>query len=94
MLSEWPDGTKPYRPDKATATLRALRAQAGLPTARLHDLRHFVATQMIGVGHDIRTVAGRLGHANPSTTLNIYSAFLKEKDRAAADGLGRLLDNT
>jgi integrase len=94
VLSEWPDGTKPYRPDKATATFRALRAQAGLETARLHDLRHFVATQMIGAGHDIRTVAGRLGHANPSTTLNVYSAFLKEKDRAAADDLGRLLDDT
>lgn len=93
VLSESPDGTKPFRPDKATATFRALRAKAGLETARLHDLRHFVATQMIGAGHDIRTVAGRLGHANPSTTLNIYSAFLKEKDRAAADDLGHLLDD-
>lgn len=93
VLSEWPDGSKPYRPDKATVTFRALRTKAGLGTARLHDLRHFVATQMIGAGHDIRTVAGRLGHANPSTTLDIYSAFLKEKDRAAADDLGRLLDD-
>jgi len=93
VLSEWPDGTKPFRPDKATAAFRALRAKAGLDTARLHDLRHFVATQMIGAGHDIRTVAGRLGHANPSTTLNIYSAFLTEKDRAAADDLGHLLDD-
>ncbi len=93
VLSEWPDGMRPFRPDKATATFRALRAAAGLEKARLHDLRHFVATQMIGAGHDIRTVAGRLGHANPSTTLNIYSAFLKEKDRAAADDLGRLLDD-
>ncbi len=47
---------------------------------------------MIGAGHDIRTVAGRLGHAQPSTTLNIYSAFLRERDRDAADDLGRLLD--
>jgi len=47
---------------------------------------------MIGAGHDIRTVAGRLGHAQPSTTLNICSAFLRERDRDAADDLGRLLD--
>src|SRR5205807_9587071 len=92
VLSEWPDGSKPYRPDKATLAFRSLRKKAGLETARLHDLRHFVATQMIGAGHDIRTVAGRLGHAQPSTTLNIYSAFLKERDREAADDLGRLLD--
>lgn len=92
VLSEWPDGSKPYRPDKATVRFRSLRAKVGLDDARLHDLRHFVATQMIGAGHDIRTVAGRLGHAQPSTTLNIYSAFLRERDRDAADDLGRLLD--
>lgn len=92
VLSEWPDGSKPYRPDKATIVFRSLRGKAGLDKARLHDLRHFVATQMIGAGHDIRTVAGRLGHAQPSTTLDIYSAFLKERDREAADDLGRLLD--
>lgn len=92
VLSEWPDGSKPYRPDKATLAFRSLRKKAGLDTARLHDLRHFVATQMIGAGHDIRTVAGRLGHAQPSTTLNIYSAFLSERDREAADDLARLLD--
>jgi integrase len=93
VLSEWPDGSKPYRPDKATLVFRSLRSKAGLNDARLHDLRHFVATQMIGAGHDIRTVAGRLGHAQPSTTLNIYSAFLHERDRAAADDLGRLLED-
>jgi integrase len=93
VLSEWPDGSKPYKPEKATQTFRSLRARAGLEDARLHDLRHFVATQMIGAGHDVRTVAGRLGHAQPSTTLNIYSAFLPERDRAAADELGRLLDD-
>jgi integrase len=93
VLSEWPDGSKPYKPEKATQTFRALRARAGLEDARLHDLRHFVATQMIGAGYDVRTVAGRLGHAQPSTTLNIYSAFLPERDREAADELGRLLDD-
>jgi integrase len=92
VLSEWPDGSRPYRPDKATMVFRSLRAKAGLDDARLHDLRHFVATQMIGAGHDIRTVAGRLGHAQPSTTLNIYSAFLHDRDRAAAADLGRLLE--
>ena len=54
VLPEWPDGSKPYRPDKATVTFRSLRAKVGLGEARLHDLRHFVATQMVGAGHDIR----------------------------------------
>ncbi len=81
----WANDSKPYRPDKATVTFCALRDEVGLGHGRLHDLRHFVATQMIGAGHDIRTVASRLGHAQPSTKLNIYSAFLRDRDRAAAD---------
>ena len=40
----------------------------------------------------MRTVAGRLGHRNAATTLNVYSHFL-EADRDAADVLGRLFDD-
>jgi len=38
---------------------------------RLHDLRHWSATVSIGQGHDVRTVAGRLGHSNPAMTLRV-----------------------
>ena len=33
------------------------------------------ASRLISAGVDVRTVAGRLGHANPSTTMNIYAHF-------------------
>ncbi|MGH9245176.1 MAG: hypothetical protein ACRD29_12845 [Acidimicrobiales bacterium] len=48
---------------------------------------------MIGAGPDIRTVAGRLGHAQPSTTLNVYSAFLRARDRDAAGDLASILED-
>lgn len=51
-----------------------------------------MATQLIGAGHDIRTVSGRLGHAQTSTTLNTYAAFLGARDREAANQLAALLD--
>jgi integrase len=92
VLSPEPDGTKPLRPERATNVFRVLRQKAGVPEARLHDLRHFVATQLIGAGHDIRTVSGRLGHAKTSTTLDMYAAFLRPQDKAAADTLGSLLE--
>jgi integrase len=92
ILSHSPDGSKPMRPDRATDVFRRLRHDVGLGTARLHDLRHFVATQLIGAGHDIRTVSGRLGHAQTSTTLNTYAAFLGVRDRAAAHQLATLLE--
>lgn len=50
-----------------------------------HGLRHSAAAIMIANNLDARTVAGILGHRNPTTTLNIYSYFFKNKgDEAAA----------
>jgi integrase len=58
---------------------------------RLQDLRHFTATQLVGAGVDVRTVAGRLGHTDPSLTLRVYSHVIEERDRAAASILGNVL---
>jgi integrase len=63
----------------------------GLDHVRLHDLRHFQATELIAAGVDVRTVAGRLGHADPSTTLRVYAAFMEPADQGAAKVIGRLL---
>ena len=68
-----------------------VRDGLGLKDVRLHDLRHFTATQLIGAGVDVRTVAGRLGHSDPSLTLRVYSHVIEERDRAAAAILGRVL---
>lgn len=58
---------------------------------RFHDLRHLSATEMVGQGMDPRTVATRLGHADPSVTLAVYAHAVEARDRDAADGLGRVL---
>lgn len=58
---------------------------------RLHDLRHWSATVSIGQGHDVRTVAGRLGHSNPAMTLRVYAHAFAAADQALAAGLGDLL---
>lgn len=39
---------------------------------------------MISNNLDARTVAELLGHADPTTTLNIYSYFFKNKGKEAA----------
>jgi len=56
-----------------------------LPRITFHSLRHTSATFLIGQGMDIETIAGRLGHSTSATTTNVYSHFLKAKDRQAAD---------
>lgn len=90
LFSDSADGTEPLRPDSASRAFRTLCARAGIEGVRFHDLRHYVATRLLGAGIDIRTVAGRLGHRNASTTLNVYSHFLPEADRDAANALGKL----
>jgi hypothetical protein len=58
---------------------------------RFHDLRHLSATEMVGQGIDPRTVASRLGHADPSVTLRVYAHAIEQRDREAAEGLGLAL---
>lgn len=49
----------------------------------LYGLRHTAATIMIAQGLNVRDVAARLGHAQTSTTLNIYAhAFMDANTRA------------
>ncbi len=44
-----------------------------------------MATSMAASGVGIRTIAGRLGHADPSLTLRTYAHWLESADREAAD---------
>ena len=39
----------------------------------------------------MRTVSGRLGHANAATTLGVYAHFLAESDREAANTIEEIL---
>jgi integrase len=84
------DGSSPWHPDSTTRAFRNLCARAGVKGVRLHDLRHYVATRLLASGVDVRTVAGRLGHRNAATTLNVYAHFVPEADRDAADALGEV----
>lgn len=58
-----------------------------LPHIPLHGLRHTSATLLISDNVDIRTVSARLGHAQTSTTMNIYAHALEKMDEKAADSL-------
>jgi integrase len=86
------DGSTPWRPDSTTRAFRRLCARCGVTGVRLHDLRHYVATRLLSNGIDARTVAGRLDHRNPSTTLNVYAHFVPGSDRDASAALARLLE--
>jgi site-specific recombinase XerD len=48
---------------------------------RFHDLRHSYATAMIEAGADIKSVQDAMGHAQMSTTFDIYG-HVTERMRA------------
>ena len=62
-----------------------------LPAIPFHGLRHTSATLLIASKQDVRTVSSRLGHAQASTTMNIYAHALQESDRKAANALENML---
>jgi len=87
--------SEPVNPERVGAWWRRARDGAGVDARwRLHDLRHWSATTSIVGGHDIRTVANRLGHANPSMTLRTYAHAVESADEPIAQTLGRVLDDS
>lgn len=79
----------PIYPDTLTSWFHDFIRDNNLPKVTLHGLRHTNATLLIAAGTDLRTVSNRLGHAQTSTTANIYAHAIQSADAAAAD----VLDN-
>ena len=78
-------------PDRLTKEYKALLGRAGLRDQRFHDLRHAAATLMLRDGLPVHEVSAILGHAQTSTTLNVYSHVLPGANTRAAAAMERLL---
>lgn len=85
LFSRRLDGSTPPAPGGITQAWKRYCRRVGVAGVRLHDLRHRTATVLLAAGVDVRTVAGRLGHANAAVTLSVYSHFLPVADRRAAE---------
>jgi integrase len=68
-----------------------LRAQAGLglPRISLHSTRHSHATILLRDRVPVHVVAKRLGHKDPSVTLNVYADVIPDDDTSAVDVFSR-----
>lgn len=67
----WDNG-KPYTPDYLTRKFSSLLEKYGLQKIRFHDLRHSCASILLEKGYNLKDVQAWLGHADISTTGNIY----------------------
>lgn len=87
-----PDGVDPWGLGTFSHRWRALADAHGLEGVRLHDLRHAMVSQLLGDGFDIAVASDRAGHSSRTVTLDTYSHALPDRDREAAEHLGRILD--
>lgn len=76
---------RPIHPDTPSKLMRDFADAAGVRRVRFHDLRHTHASLLLAGGHTPHVVGGRLGHANPTTTMSIYAHVLQER----ADEVGQ-----
>jgi integrase len=81
-------------PSNVTKSFRLLCEQAGVPSIRLHDLRHTAATLLIRRAVPAKLVADRLGHTDPGFTLRVYTHVFDEHREESALSLGDLLGVT
>lgn len=62
------------------------REAAGLPSLRIHDCRHHVASLLLGQGHSVKYVQQVMGHATAAVLLDIYAHVTAgEADKAKGD---------
>jgi len=76
---------KPAHPDSFNTWLRKFAIKHDMPHITPHSFRHMTATYLITGGVDLRTVAGKLGHANSNTTQLVYSHLVKSAEKETAN---------
>ena len=77
-------------PSTVYKTFQRFLKDAGLPTMRLHDLRHSAATLLLTMGVHVKVVQELLGHSNALMTLNTYSHVLPSLQKDAMDKMSNL----
>jgi len=74
----------PLTPSNLHRDFHRVLALAVLSRIRFHDLRHTAASLMLNHGVPVIVVSKILGHAKPSTTMDIYGHLINEMQEEAA----------
>lgn len=86
------DFGEPIFPDSITQWFTGFIKRSGLPKVTVHSLRHTYASLMIADGVPLIIVSHNLGHAQPSTTSNIYSHVIASAEAKAAHTFDKFND--
>jgi integrase len=83
LVVELGDGS-PIHPELYTQRFRRLADRAGLLTVRLHDLRHFYASELLRRNVHPKVVSEALGHSSTWFTMDVYSHLLPHMQEQAS----------
>ncbi len=84
------DNGRPMHPDSVTDWLKKFSKRHDLPHINPHAFRHTMASMLYFNGVDSVSISKRLGHAQVSTTANIYAHLMEEADQKNADILANV----
>lgn len=84
------DNGNPMHPDSVTNWLKKFSRRHDLPHINPHAFRHTMASMLYFNGVDRVSISKRLGHAQVSTTANIYAHVLEGADQRNADILSEI----
>lgn len=79
------DDGSPMHPDSVTSWLDKFSKRHNLPHINPHAFRHTMASMLYFSGVDSISISKRLGHAQVSTTTDIYGHIIQEADERNAD---------
>ncbi len=82
---------QPMHPDSVNRWLEKFSVRHNLPRIHPHAFRHSMASILYFEGMDSVSISSRLGHAQVSTTANIYAHVLEEANRKNSDILDRVI---
>ena len=80
---------KVITPNYLTKNFHKAIIKTDLPSIRLHDLRHSVASNLLNMGFTVVQVAEWLGHSSSTTTLSFYAHIDKTSKMAIANALDK-----
>lgn len=80
-----------YQPQTFSANFRKVMKKAGVTECRLHDLRHTAVSLSIANGVVMKDVQVFMGHAQMSTTAEIYAHVSRASQASTADALSAAL---
>lgn len=94
LVFTWQDG-RPVMPDYITKTFdriqKATVSTPALPRLVVHELRHSHATILLRAGVPVHIVSKRIGHKDPSVTLNVYADVIPDDDTSAVDVFSKVV---